>query len=60
MNDCRHVPLPNSASKEIFGPALDVGSEVDIVLFRCEIELLRGVVPMFVHEFFGVRIFQFL
>ena len=33
MDDCRHVPLPNSASNVKFGFALDVGSEVEIGLF---------------------------
>ena len=39
MDDCRHVPLPNSDSNVKFGFALDVGSEVEVGLFPlgCEI-----------------------
>ena len=33
VDDCRHVPLPNSASDVKFGFALDVGSEVEVGLF---------------------------
>ena len=55
MDDCRHVSLPNSASNVLSGFALDVGSEVEIGLFRCEIELLRGSRPKFVHETADVR-----
>ena len=33
VDDCRYVPLPNSASNVKFGFALDVGSEVEIGLF---------------------------
>ena len=60
MEDCRHVPLPKSASNVKFGCTLDVGSKVEIGLFCCEILLLWGVVPRFVHKSADVRVFQFL
>ena len=33
MDDCRYVPLPNSASNVKFGRAFGVGSEDEIGLF---------------------------
>ena len=59
MDDCRHVPLPISASNVKFGFALDVGSEVEIGVFSLRNLVASGSRPRFVHKSADVRVFQF-